>query len=131
MSSIKEQCEDIYTTSFNKELENRKEEGYLVQEIKDNTIKTYKDTGAGKFYLCGFANLYYDCTTKEGRAFHKLAKKEGFNPSKRYYGGFSIRLDNAKYHGNGMFEIMEAAYGNVALHLRNLGFPVGVEGRLD
>ena len=130
----KQDLENIYVTAFNKELEARKHEGYTVVEkdLEGKIIKSYDDdTGPGKFYLCGFAWLHYSCSTAEGRMTHKMFKDLGFEPSKDYYGGFNIHLDSSRYHGNGMYEIMVEAYGEVANYLSGLGYPVGVNSRLD
>jgi len=128
----KETLEKIYRDAFAEELKARANEGYKVVGTEpDGSEKVYEDTGAGKFYLCGFANLHYDCRTPAGRAFHRLAKRIGLDPGKDYYGGFNISLDSAKGHGNGMFEIMVSAYEKVAEYLQSLGYPVSVQSRLD
>lgn len=128
----KKQLEDLYKAEFKKELARRSNEGYTVFERNpDGSKKFYRDTGAGKFYLCGFAYLHYNCTTPEGRKLHSLAKKLKLTPSKDYYGGFNFKLESARSHSNGMFEIMTAAYNKVASFIESQGYPVYVQSRLD
>ena len=114
----KPDIEAMYSRCFAGELDRRAEEGYVVVgKNPDGSRKEYADTGAGKFYLCGFASIHYDCSTPEGRNLHKVFKDAGFEPVKNYYGGFNIHLDNARTHGNGMFEIMVNAYWEVIKYI--------------
>ena len=123
--------ENIYKKSFADELKRQSNGGYAVYTTDDNdNVVTYKDTGKGKFFLCGWACIHFS-GKDDIRLKNKLVKM-GYKVGKSYYGGLNFSLNSAKHHSNGMYEIMTSAYGEVADYLRKEGFnSVRVESNLD
>ena len=128
MEITKQVLNDTYTKAFNESLRAHSNTGYTVI---DGNGKAYDDTGAGKFYLCGFCYLHYYCNTPEGRATHKFMKKIGMEPGKHWKSGFEVTIDAAGWHTNGMFEIMCDGYQAVADLLRENGHNVYLNSMLD
>jgi hypothetical protein len=117
----------IYTDAFNKYLNQNDHRGWSVTDGSGNA---YPDTGVGKFYLCGFADVRFSCKGKN-RELKKKLNSSGIETRSAYGGGLYFKIPAAKFHTNGKFEPMVEGYNAVSDYLNGLGYSTYVWDHLD
>jgi hypothetical protein len=115
--------QEKYQEFYEEALKNATPNEVTIGIEADGKEKLYKERN---FYFCGFNNLLFKAKTAKNRELRKVLVT-----SPAYGGGFSIRLQQVGNRGNGDFNIQQEAYHKVASFLKELGYDVDAESRLD